>query len=166
MQHALLRAELAALAAERAEMWSDAGALAHVEADLASLEHRWQRAAQSSVTLMLTCIDGHVVRGRCRELSAPFIVIDSAQGPCAVGRAHLVLIRGLPPALAGAYPDVPYPRHLLSADGEPVDIALLGELHVRGRITSVSRDHINVDCADGDSVTVPVPAIIRIRWNY
>jgi len=165
LEHALLRAELAALAAERVDLWADAHALAQIETDLSSLLHRWQRAAHESMTVDVTCIDGYMIRGRCREVLERFIVLHSDSGTYAIACAHLVAIRGLPPALAAENPDLPSPRHLLNADTAAVDIALLGAQHLRGRITSVTRDHINVRCPEGDTITVPMSAIIRIRWH-
>jgi hypothetical protein len=165
LQDTLIRAELDAYAAERAEVRCEAAVVAETEVNLASLEHRWHRAVRTSATVIITCTDGHIVRGQCSAALQGFIVLTTAAGMCAVSTTHLAAVTGLPHALASEIQSPQGPRHLISAQPASAEIAQAGGHMVVGHIVTSGTDHLDVQCGDGPLVTVPLNSILRIHWR-
>lgn len=166
MHHTLVRAELAALAAERAELWSDAAALVDIERDLASLEHRWQRAIRTAAPLIITCTDGHIVRGHCIATGPVFLVLDTDLGRCAINRAHLTSVQGLPYALADESEPLSGRIHTAPAPSALSDIVLTDGRILRGSLSVTATDHVDLQQTDHQVLAIAHQAIIRIQWRY
>ena len=161
----LLRAEIAALAAERAEVWSDAAVLTQVEIETASMFDRGERAARTRASLVITCIDGFTLRGQCRECTAGFLVVRAGAMNTAVAFTHVQSIDGLPRAIAGASQSRGGLRSFLGALVDPVEVSLVSGARLIGHITDVARDHLGVRLPDGLVVTIATAAVVRIQWR-
>jgi len=164
-QDTVIRAELAANAAEHAQLWTDAAVIAETEVNLASLAHRWHRATRTVAPVMLTCTDGHLVRGRCVGVLDGFVIMQTDAATSVVATAHLAAVEGLPQALPADTQVAPNPRSFLTEQSTCAEVATCGGLVVVGRITVVGPDHLEVQRTDASALVIPIRAIIRIHWR-